>query len=159
MNTRYAEGTTVPVDRSRTEIERILARYGASSFMYGWDTDKALIGFIAHDRQVRFTLPMPDRSSRGISRTPTGRARTSEQIQAAYEQAVRQRWRALALVIKAKLEAVSTGIVSFEDEFAMHVMLPSGQSVGEWLTPQIDRAYQTGDMPALLPATPRAIEP
>jgi len=33
---RYAEGTSVPADRSRAEIERTLTRYGADQFAYGW---------------------------------------------------------------------------------------------------------------------------
>ena len=34
-----------------------------------------------------------------------------------WEQACRQRWRALALVIKAKLEAIDAEISTFEEEF------------------------------------------
>ena len=34
---RYAEGTSVPVDRSRAEIERALTRYGATGFGYQWE--------------------------------------------------------------------------------------------------------------------------
>ncbi len=30
---RYAETTSVPVDRSKAEIEAVLKRYGASEFM------------------------------------------------------------------------------------------------------------------------------
>jgi hypothetical protein len=33
----FAEKTTVSSDKSRAEIERTLSRYGASSFMYGWN--------------------------------------------------------------------------------------------------------------------------
>lgn len=36
---RYAENTSVSSDRSRAEIEQILARYGAEQFMYGWDRE------------------------------------------------------------------------------------------------------------------------
>ena len=63
---------------------------------------------------------------------------------------MRQRWRALALVIKAKLEAVEAGIVTFEEEFAMHMVLPNGQTVGEWVVPQINQAYELNQMPALM---------
>ena len=70
----------------------------------------------------------------------------------AWEQAGRQRWRALALVIKAKLEAVESGITEFDDEFMAHIMLPSGETFGSWAKPQIAAAYDTGDMPPLLPA-------
>lgn len=150
--TRYAESTSVSSDKSRAEIERTLARYGARSFMYGWDETRAILGFIANDRQVRFLLPMPDRDAREFTHTPErGLKRTPAQVEQAYEQAVRQRWRALALVIKAKLEAVEAGIVTFDEEFAMHFLLPNGQTVGEWVTPQIEAVYAAGTMPALLP--------
>lgn len=154
----YAEATSVPSERSRGEIERTLARYGAEQFMYGWNAANALVGFVVRGKQVRFVLPMPDRQSREFICTPTGRPRSATQAEQAYEQGVRQRWRALALVIKAKLEAVETGIVTFESEFLAHIMLPNGQSVGDWIEPQVDQAYDTGEMPALLPAIRGEIE-
>lgn len=150
---RFAENTTVPSDRSRAEIEKTLMRYGAESFMYGTSATRAMIAFEAYGRRVQFRLPLPDRDSDEFKRTPARRnIRTPEQREAAYEQAVRQRWRALALVIKAKLEAVEAGITEFEDEFLAHIMLPGGQTAGDWLRPQIASAYETGKMPPLLPA-------
>jgi hypothetical protein len=150
--TRYAEQTTVPADRSRAEIEKALSRYGASSFMYGWDGNRAVVAFVVNGRQVRFLLPIPDRNDRQFTQTPTRRTpRSTAQAEAAYDQAVRQRWRALNLVIKAKLEAVETGIVSFENEFLAHLVLPNGETVGEWVQPQMDEVYGSGAMPALLP--------
>lgn len=150
---RYAAQTDVASDKSRAEIERTLARYGADQFMYGWETGRAMIAFRAHGRHIRFTLPMPDRTAREFTHTPSkGQLRSEAQQSAAYEQAVRQRWRALALVIKAKLEAVDAGITVFEDEFLAHIMLPDGQSVSQWMRPQIALAYERGDMPKLLPA-------
>lgn len=153
--TRYAETTSVGSDKSRAEIERTLARYGARSFMYGWDQESAIVGFVANDRQVRFLLPMPNREDREFTHTPTrGNKRSPAQAEEAYEQAVRQRWRALALVIKAKLEAVEAGIVTFDEEFGMHFMLPNGQTVSEWVTPQIERVYAGGGgMLELLPGS------
>jgi hypothetical protein len=35
--TRYAEGTSVPMDRSRAEAEKTLIRYGAHGFAYAWE--------------------------------------------------------------------------------------------------------------------------
>lgn len=152
---RYAENTSVPSDRSRAEIEKTLARYGAGSFMYGWQPGVAVVAFEMMGLRVRFDLPMPDRQSSEITDTPTGRARSAAQAESAYEQAVRQRWRALALVIKAKLEAVETGITEFEDEFLAHIVLPNGQTAGNWMRPQIAKAYESGQMPPLLPAPGR----
>lgn len=148
---QYAAQTQVSSDRSRAEIERTLTKYGATKFMYGWDGDRALIGFVASGRQVRFLLPLPDRNSGEFTRTAQGRPRTATSADQAYEQSVRQRWRALALVIKAKLEAVETGIVTFEDEFAMFIVLPDGTSVRDHVHPAINEAYDTGTVPELIP--------
>ena len=148
---RYAEQTEVASDRSRMEIERTIARYGATGFMYGWTAGAAVIAFEMHERRVKFELPMPNRNAEEFTRTPSGRERKETQSAQAYEQAVRQRWRALALVIKAKLEAVETGITEFEEEFLAHIVLPNGQTVGGWMVPQIAAAYERRDMPAMLP--------
>lgn len=83
-----------------------------------------------------------------------GTLRSQTQQEEIYEQAVKQRWRALALVIKAKLEAVEAGITIFEDEFLAHIVLPNGQTAGEYMVPQIEAAYETGKMPAMLPQLP-----
>lgn len=150
---RYANNTDVPSDKSRAEIEQTLRRYGADGFMYGWEAGHAVVAFQMHGRRVRFDLPMPDPNDRQFTLTPAKKQRRSPaQQEAAYEQAVRQRWRALALVIKAKLEAVESGITEFEDEFLAHIALPNGQTVGTWMRPQIAKTYESGAMPPLLPA-------
>ena len=147
----YASSTSVSVEKSRAEIERTLAKYGADQFAYGWDRSAAMIGFALEGRQVRFVLPLPDRDDRIFTHTPAkNQRRTEAAAHQAWEQACRARWRALFLVIKAKLEAVESGITEFEDEFLAHILLPNGTTAGEWLRPQIESAYQTGTMPGLL---------
>ncbi len=148
---RYAESTRVPSDRSRSEIEKTLMRYGACRFMYGWESTTAVVAFEMCSRHVRFDLHMPNRGDDEFTRTPTGRDRSSSQAALSYDQAVRQRWRALHLVIKAKLEAVESGITEFEDEFMSHIILPDGRTVGRWMRPQIEKSYALGGMPLLLP--------
>jgi hypothetical protein len=148
---KYAAGTTVSSSDSRAEIERTLERYGATSFAYGWDGDRAMIGFHMRDRQIRFVLPMPDRKSREFTHTPArGTLRSDTAAAAEYERAVKQRWRALALVVKAKLEAVESGIVTFEEEFGMHMVLPSGATVASQVVPAIAESYLTGKVSPLL---------
>jgi hypothetical protein len=149
---KYAESTSVSSEKSRNEIEKTLSRYGALGFLYGWQENSAVIIFRMNGRHVQFVLPLPDKNAKEFILTPARRSRrSSEQIESAYEQAVRQRWRALALVIKAKLEAVESGITVFDDEFLAHIVLPSGATIGQWMRPQIDKAYATGEMPALFP--------
>ena len=150
---RYAENTSVSSDKSRSEIERILSRYGATGFMYGWSDRGAVVAFEADGRRVKFDLPLPDRASREFTHTPSrGTRRTDAQIEAEYEKAVRQRWRALALVIKAKLEAVESGITVFEEEFMAHIVLPDGRTVAQHALPVIAESYESGTMLPLLPS-------
>lgn len=153
---KFAAETDVPADKSRAEIERTLTRYGATAFMYGWQGDKAVIGFKAHDRLLRFVFPMPDRKAREFTHTRHAETYYQQPLSQdssdkRYEQGVRQRWRALALVIKAKLEAVDAGIVEFESEFLAQVVLPNGQTMAEHARPLIKGAYDSGEMPLLLP--------
>lgn len=156
---KYAANTDVSSDRSRAEIERTLERYGARQFMYGWDQDCAVVGFVLNDREIRFVLPLPDRDSTDFTRTPTGRPRAATQARAEYEQAVRQRWRSLALVIKAKLEAVESGIVTFDAEFLAHIVLPDGRTVADNVVPRVQQAYRDHEMPSLLPEYSRKALP
>lgn len=152
--TKYAAQTDVSSSRSRDEIERTLERYGADQFLYGWKESDAVVGFRMQSRNVRFVLPLPAKTDKAFTEyTSRNRlaARTPDAAQKLYEQAVRQRWRALALVIKAKLEAVETGISEFEDEFMANIVLPDGKSVSQWMRPQIEEAYRIGQMPDLLP--------
>jgi hypothetical protein len=151
----YAAQTSVDSATSRAEIERTLTRYGADNFMYGWDQTTAIVGFRMNRRMIQFKLRMPDRNSDRFRLTPSrGYLRSVEDQTKAYDQEVRQRWRALALVIKAKLEAVESGITTFEDEFLGATLLPDGGTVGEWINPQIAEAYETGLMPERLPGLP-----
>ena len=148
----YADNTSVSVEKSRGEIERTLGRYGATAFGYMTEAGRAVIMFEAHERRIRFDLPLPRPDERRFTHTPgKGIARTAAQAQAEWEQGCRQRWRALALAVKAKLEAVEAGIAEFEDEFLAYIALPNGQTMSEMARPAIARAYDTGTMPALMP--------
>ena len=154
MSPQYAATTEVPSERSRAEIERSLTRYGATSFMYGWEQGRAAIQFEKDGRLIRFVLPLPDRDRAEFRLTPTGLVRARKAAEVAYEQAVRQRWRALALVVKAKLEGVEAGIVSFEQEFLAHTVTPDGGTVFDLVGPALERAYETGDIGPLLQIGP-----
>ncbi|PWM75464.1 MAG: hypothetical protein DBX59_01720 [Bacillota bacterium] len=150
---KYAEKTEVSSSRSRDEIERTLTRYGATQFAYAWQEGRAVIGFVLGGKQVRLMLPLPDRGAREFVYTPErGLKRSPEQQAQAYEQAVRQKWRALALVVKAKLEAVEAGISVFEREFFYDIVLPDGRTVGEYVLPQVEESYRSGIMPPMIPA-------
>ena len=154
--TRYASETSVSVERSRVEIETILRRYKASSFGYASNQTGAMIFFELVGRRIKFVLPMPDPKAREFTHTPAkGQLRSPVEAEKAWEQGCRSRWRALALVIKAKLEAVSAGITTVEDEFLAHTVLPNGQTVGETMQDSITLSYQDGRMPPMMLEGPR----
>ena len=136
----YAEKTSVSVSRTKADIEELISRYGAEQFVSGFKGNTAAIGFTISGRQIRFILPLPDKQAREYWYTPgRGNRRTDDAAHTAWEQACRSRWRALYLIVKAKLEAVEAGIST------------DGRTAGEWLAPQIETAYETGQMPPMLP--------
>jgi hypothetical protein len=150
---KYAQKTEVSVEKSKGEIERTLQKYGADEFVSGWNTGQAVVAFRMSNRRVRFILPLPNQTDREFTRTPgRGKSRTKAAAMVAWEQACRQRWRALKLVIQAKLEAVESGITTFENEFMAHIVLPDGRIVGDHVLPAIEEAYaQPGRAITLLP--------
>jgi hypothetical protein len=147
----YAKATSVSRERTIGELERTLSRYGAEAFAYGWQHSRAVVEFIAWNRRIRFTLDVPPKE--GFRHTPgRGYRRSDEDTERLWEQAQRSRWRALLLVVKAKLEAVEAGIAEFEEEFLAYVVLPDGRTAGELARPAIADMYQAGGMAPLLPA-------
>lgn len=149
--TRYAADTSVSVEKSRGEIEAILRRYKADAFGYMQEGSVAAIMFRIEARQIKMVLRLPNPAADEFVFAVMGargkQRRAPDAALRAWEQACRQRWRALALVIKAKLEAVSAGITTVEDEFLAHILLPDRSTVGEWIKPQIVEAYRVGAMP------------
>jgi hypothetical protein len=130
----FAAKTRVPVDQTRAEIERTLMRYGATRFAYLNEAGRAVIMFEANERRIRFQLALPEGENEKVA------------------QQRRQKWRALLLCIKAKLESVESQIESFEEAFLPHVVMPDGRTVGEHALPMIAQSYERGKMQPLLPA-------
>ena len=136
MTREYAEGTKVPVSRSITEVRRILRNAGADSLVFAEDSQIGVdvAQFTLDGRIVRLRVRWPDDGG---------------------EREMRRRWRALVLILKAKLEIIATGDSTVDREFLSDILLPSGATAGEWLVPQIAETYATGAPPRLLlPETP-----
>jgi hypothetical protein len=150
---KYAAKTDVPVERSRAEIERNLMRYGATAFSYAVShtEHKAVIQFMIAGRMIKKEIPLPEFDS--FKKTPAGRAhRNTDGQLKAWEQACRQRWRAISLAVLAKLEMTEAGVSTIEEEFLADIVLPNQQTLHEHVAPLIEEAYSTGKMPKLLPA-------
>jgi hypothetical protein len=145
----YAAATTVPVEKTKVEIERLVIQHKATEYVAGWQTadpPRAAVQFRMADRYVRFEVPMPHPNE---PKYPKFDARRRERM---LDQDTRSRWRALLLVIKAKLESVASGIETFDEAFLAQVVMPGGATVSATLIPQLAAAYRDNTMPRLLPA-------
>lgn len=149
----YAESTSVSVDKSRAELEKLLAKSGATQRMIGSDDDAgfAFVVFRLADRHVRLRVPLPKLDAFKLRTVRRCRVdATPEQQRQAHEQACRARWRAVVLLLKAKLEAIELGLSTVEREFLADVFLPDGRTVHEFLEEPLRDAYLGGTMPPLL---------
>jgi hypothetical protein len=125
--TRFANRTKVPIDQTRAEIERVVKKYGAKGFVSGWQGSTARIEFLIADRHIRLSVTVPSS-----------------------EQEARQKWRALLLVLKAKLESVDAKIATFEQAFFADIVMPdTGLTVWETAREPLNLAY-AGKSVALL---------
>jgi hypothetical protein len=136
MPSRYAADTEVPVERSKTAIEGLLTQRGVEGYHTGWDQQRDIIEFVWKGKQIRFLLPRPKRGN--YLRKRDGYGRNERQVTAAMDQANRQRWRALYLVVRAKIEAVEAGLAIFEEEFLSFIVIPgANKTIGEILVPRL----------------------
>lgn len=135
---RYAADTKVPVGRSRDELEGLLERVGADSVATMRDQSAAAVAFRLSGRNYVLRLPYPTDDELRASR----RSRTA--TDAARDQAIRQRWRALVLLVKAKLTAVDAGVTTPEAEFLPHAMLPTGETLSEHLSQHPEQLATSG---------------
>jgi hypothetical protein len=157
----YASTTTVPVEKTRAEIEQLLVKHRATHFMSAWGEEdgkrRAVIAFEMHDRRLMFHLPLPDPNERAFTHAKMrgyAKRRTDAAAARAWEQACRSRWRGLLLTIKAKLESVEAGIETFEEAFLAQVVVSDGTrqtTMGKWAAPRIAAAYSGTPLPRLLP--------
>jgi hypothetical protein len=153
MSGKFARNTRVSVDRSQAELQNILRRYGATQIAFDWGSaqdgsEGVLIGFAMNKRLIKMKIRFPSKNDVAIS--PAGRKRKPEALEREYVKAILQMWRALVLVVKAKLEAIAIGLTTIDDEFLGFIVLPSGQTIGEWAHRELEEIYKTGKVPALI---------
>jgi hypothetical protein len=134
----YADRTEVPASKSRLEIERLLQKYGADSFGFGWDGPARMqaISFRRGGRWYKIHVTLPDPATLSAAK---------------YSQEERRQWRVLLLVLKAMLEYQEVTGSPFEKMFMPYAQLPNGQTASDWIEPLVKQAYVDGKMPKQLP--------
>ena len=115
MSGRYAAQTAVPVERSRSEIESALRRYGCTAFAFGWSNQGAMIQFEHKGRAIKLDILPPPGNPESV----------------VFQREERRRWRVLLLWVKAQLEAIESKVVRFEDVFLPWTLLSDGSTVAQ----------------------------
>lgn len=150
----YAAGTTVGIWQSKSQVESDLRRMGATRHAFFDDTERhqAAIAFEIGETRYRLLLPLPDPSAQVYQWTPARRfRRDAAQAHEAWEQDVRERWRALAEYIKALRVAAETGIIDTREALLPYALLPDGRTVAQYTLPQLAEGARASQMPPLLP--------
>jgi hypothetical protein len=152
--TRYAARTEVDPKRTREEIERLLERYGATTFSYTARPmdNYAAIEFELRGHAYRLYVRYPATTDRSVTHDGAGRRRPNIQaVEKARDQIVRQRWRALKLYINATLEAVTSGVTTMDEALFAHLVIPdtARRTMYEFLEDTRDEIARTGAPPAL----------
>jgi hypothetical protein len=139
---RYAQETAVTVEKSQHELSIVLRKAGADQVVVAWDaTMGAGVRFRIGARYAQLVVPPPTPKRLGELRLWRSRWSDEDLI----EQEQRRSWRALILLVKAKLEAIAAGITTPEREFMPDLLMDDGRRLEEWALP----ALETRRLPAL----------
>lgn len=138
---KYACDTTVCVQKSINDIQKILTQFGATRFGYMSSETDVIFACELRNKRIKFKLPLPLKKD-----VPYHPQRNSDKY---LEQQFRSLHRGLFLTIKAKLVSIDSGIETFEEAFLANIILSNGQSFGEYSIPKLEETYNSGDVPRL----------
>jgi hypothetical protein len=159
----YAADTTVSVERSRLEVEMLLAKHGAQqrAVLVDDEAGHARVGFVVAGRKYVLEVPLPVRPT-GVWPKENGKEppgwgswsaeRRSKFLSDRWQQECRSRWRAVVLLMKAKLELVRIGLSTVEREFLADLVLPDGRTAGQTIGAYVAKLIADGyNAPLALP--------
>lgn len=134
MTLPYSSATSG--DKAMAEIQRILQQFGCNKFgvMTDWDAGTLLVQFEWRGAKVSFPASFKGYASAWLKEKPyTSRMRCTkaEHEAKALEIGSIAVYSILRDWIKAQVVAVETGLVSFDEVFMAHVLLPNGQRMIE----------------------------
>lgn len=153
MTRIFASDTAVPVDRTRAEINKLLADWQCAAI--GWTDhladDRVDCNFTWHRDgalyRVRFSIGIPVRVEVG-ARHPRGRwdAAKKKYFATLSDEDKRQAWRSahrlLLLKLKADLNAAQAGLAKAEEIFLPWMVDPrTGATIAEAIVPQLAATY------------------
>ena len=126
---KYAATTKVPPEKSAEEIKGILRKHGAESIGVMESQSEGII-IIAqmNSRNLKFVVPFQDT-----------------------EKEYWRKWRVLVVKVKMALEDLleANTQADFDQSLMNWIMMPNGQTCGEFAREGIEHAYSNGQMPSI----------
>ena len=123
---RYAQDTSVPTERSKAEVEKLLSQAGATMFGYFQDTKSAKLMCELLGRRIKLEVPIFEDAQEN-----------------------RRQWRVLVIKVKCRLEELREGH-SIDEVFMPFILLPGGKTVAEHVIPKIENSYLENKAPQFL---------
>jgi hypothetical protein len=124
----YAKTTKVPVEKTISEIQKLLQKSNTTGFAFGSSAKEAYVAFCLKGVSVKMRLRLSEIKEGQNQAT----IKTAQQTN-------RAKARGLLLCIKAKIESVESGIETFEEAFLPHIILNDGQTVSSRIIPHLSK--------------------
>ncbi len=133
--------TKVPVEKSQSDLRKLLRGYGAEGYQFGEVTREgttyASIEFAHEGYVVRMRVPHKEPDLNELrQRAKRARTKTLEDLyEESQDQEARRIWRVLYWNLKSRMEAYEEGIETFLQAFMAHVLNPAtGRTIYEELS-------------------------
>jgi len=146
MRRHFAEDTSVPVSRTRGDIDSLLRKWGCKGIQWTDQFEDGLVIlrfawlFKDNSYMARFVLKLPTEAELR-ERAIDGRSYNKvspNKLARLQEQQGQQEHRVLLLWLKAAFNAVEAGIVKAEEIFLPFIEGKNGQTVGEAILPRLN---------------------
>lgn len=130
MSLPYSEATSG--DRAYLEIEKFLSQFGCSKFgrMTDFETGTTILQFEWNGRRCEIRASASGYAAAWLKENPWSYRRTGSREQW-QKRALEKGQKAVPSIlrdwIKGQITAVETGLLTFEDVFMPHMLLPNGQ--------------------------------
>lgn len=130
---RFAEGTVVPISKTRGELDKLLREWGAGGVQWGDDfvTGEVTLRFVWKEYVARFNVKTETRES------IRQRTNTDIQMEKALAARGKHEHRLLLLWIKGALNACEAGIIQPEAIFLPFLEDKNGDTVAEKALPKL----------------------
>lgn len=156
---RYAQDTSVPIARSRGEIDKLLRDWGAKGIQWSddYENDRTMLRFVwvfdGVDYMARFVINLPKKESLEDLAIDGRTGDVNEnKMRKLMDARGKQENRILLLWLKAALNAVASGMVSAETLFLPFLEGKNGETVAEVALPNLKSLASGSAKKLLLPS-------